>query len=420
MRTGRLPLPDSVRLPRWEDACKTTAAASPFQAAETGGPAAPCPDSARGRGIDGEVDFPRRNGPLALYFRHAGEDSRLCSVSGGKIYQGLPQGWPVETWEPPAPALGPVLVPDTPAELDYPSGDGNPLADNTRQAQAMIEFGAMLKRHYRDRDDVFYAIDLLVYYSRPRPDLKVAPDALVAHGVPAGHRDSYQVWVEGKVPDFVLEVASPSTAAKDRKEKKALYRRLGVGEYWLYDPTGGLHKPRLRGFRLTAAGRYAELVGRRGPGKALAFASPCLGLELRFDGERLRMWDPAEGTYILSILELDAAWREALEQLEAESEARQEAEQLAVAEAQARQAAESRAQVAEERIQIEAQARQEEERARQEEERARQAAEAQAQEEARARQAAEAQAQEEARARQAAEDRLAELEAKLKASKDSR
>ena len=43
LRTGRLPLPDSVRLPPWEDACKTTAAASPFQAAETGGPAAAMP-----------------------------------------------------------------------------------------------------------------------------------------------------------------------------------------------------------------------------------------------------------------------------------------------------------------------------------------------------------------------------------------
>ena len=290
-------------------------------------------------------------------------------------------------------------MPDTPAELDYPSGDGNPLADNTRQAQAMIEFGAMLKRHYRDRDDVFYAVDLLVYYSQPDPEDKVAPDALVAHGVPAGHRDSYKVWVEGKVPDFVLEVASPSTAAYDRKGKKALYKRLGVGEYWLYDPTGDLHDPRLRGFRLTAAGRYTEQVGRRGPGPALALASPCLGLELRFDGERLRLWDPAEGAYILSILELDAAWREALEQLEAEADARQEAERLAAAEAQARQAAENRAHLAEERAQVA-------------EERA-QAAEERIQIEAQAR-------QEEERARQAAEDRLAELEAKLKASKDSR
>ena len=377
------------------------AAASPFQAAETAASVPPCPAppqlGSRQR-ERWESRLPPAERPLALYYRHAGADSRLCSVAGGKIYQGLPQRWPAETTEPPAPALGPVLVKDPPAELEYPSRDGNPLADNTRQAQAMIEFGAMLKRHYRDRDDVFYAVDLLVYYSQPDPEDKVAPDALVALGLPAGHRDSYKVWVEGKVPDFVLEVASPSTAAKDRKEKKALYRRLGVGEYWLYDPTGGLHKPRLRGFRLTAAGRYAELVGRRGPGKALAFASPCLGLELRFDGERLRMWDPAEGAYILSILELDTAWREALEQLEAEAEARQ--------------AAESRAQVAEERFQIEAQARQEEERARQ-------AAEARAQEEERARQAAEARAQEEARARQAAEDRLAELEAKFKASQDS-
>ena len=287
------------------------------------------------------------------------------------------------------------------------------MADNTRQAQAMIEFGAMLKRHYRDRDDVFYAVDLLVYYSEPDPEAKVAPDALVALGLPAGDRDSYKVWVEGKVPDFVLEVASPSTAAKDRKEKKALYRRLGVGEYWLYDPTGGLHKPRLRGFRLTAAGRYAELVGRRGPGKALAFASPCLGLELHFDGERLRMWDPAEGTYILSILELDAAWREALERLEAEAEARQAAEQLAAIETQARRKETQARRKAEQRAQTEALARGEEARARQAAESRAQVAEDRARE-------AEERSQIEARARQAAEDRVAELEAKLKSSKDSR
>ena len=367
----------------------------------------------------GKSTSPAWNGPPALYYRNAGEDSRLCSVAGGKIHQGLPQEWPTETWEPPAPALGPVLVQDPPAELEYPSGDGNPMADNTRQAQAMIEFGAMLKRHYRDRDDVFYAIDLLVYYSQPDPDLKVAPDALVAQGVSAGDRESYQVWVEGKVPDFVLEVASPSTAAHDRKGKKALYRRLGVGEYWLYDPTGGLHKPRLRGFRLTAARRYAELVGRRGPGKALTLASPCLGLELRFDGKRLRLWDPAEGAYILSILELDTAWREALEQLEAEAAARQAAEQLAAVEAQARrkeaQARRKEAQArqkAEQRAQTEALARGEEARARQAAESRAQVAEDRARE-------AEERSQIEARARQAAEDRIAELEAKLKSSKDS-
>lgn len=37
-------------------------------------------------------------------------------------------------------------------------------------------------------------------------------------------------------PDLVLEVASPSTARKDRMEKKRLYESFGVREYILIDP----------------------------------------------------------------------------------------------------------------------------------------------------------------------------------------
>jgi Uma2 family endonuclease len=37
------------------------------------------------------------------------------------------------------------------------------------------------------------------------------------------------------VPDFVLEILSPSTATHDRGEKKAVYERAGVREYWLVD-----------------------------------------------------------------------------------------------------------------------------------------------------------------------------------------
>lgn len=38
------------------------------------------------------------------------------------------------------------------------------------------------------------------------------------------------------VPDWVCEVVSPSTAARDRVTKRNLYARCGVLHYWLIDP----------------------------------------------------------------------------------------------------------------------------------------------------------------------------------------
>ena len=37
-------------------------------------------------------------------------------------------------------------------------------------------------------------------------------------------------------PDLVVEILSPSTAARDRTVKSTLYARHGVKEYWLADP----------------------------------------------------------------------------------------------------------------------------------------------------------------------------------------
>jgi Uma2 family endonuclease len=37
-------------------------------------------------------------------------------------------------------------------------------------------------------------------------------------------------------PDFVVEILSPSTAMKDMSQKKVLYAKHGVREYWLINP----------------------------------------------------------------------------------------------------------------------------------------------------------------------------------------
>lgn len=38
------------------------------------------------------------------------------------------------------------------------------------------------------------------------------------------------------VPELVIEVISPGSAGYDRSDKYALYKRSGVGEYWIVDP----------------------------------------------------------------------------------------------------------------------------------------------------------------------------------------
>lgn len=38
-------------------------------------------------------------------------------------------------------------------------------------------------------------------------------------------------------PDLVVEIASPSTAGYDRREKQDAYARAGVPEYWVVDPS---------------------------------------------------------------------------------------------------------------------------------------------------------------------------------------
>ncbi len=53
-------------------------------------------------------------------------------------------------------------------------------------------------------------------------------------------------------PDWVIEILSPSTAARDHIEKLALYEKHGVREYWLVHPTDRV----VMVYRQEEGGRY--------------------------------------------------------------------------------------------------------------------------------------------------------------------
>ncbi|MCX7993854.1 MAG: hypothetical protein N2651_09320 [Fimbriimonadales bacterium] len=47
-----------------------------------------------------------------------------------------------------------------PPDLEYPETDGQPMANNTIQAEVMMTLKENLEAMFRHRDDVFIAIDL--------------------------------------------------------------------------------------------------------------------------------------------------------------------------------------------------------------------------------------------------------------------
>ena len=281
---------------------------------------------------------------------------------------------------PPAPA----------AAIDYPSSDGKPMAESESQLIPLMYAVSCLRHYFRNCPEVHASGNLLIYYEEGTL-ARVAPDVFVVFGARnrKEERATYLLWEEAKAPDFVLEITSPEKWRADQTWKRELYRRLGVGEYWQYDPTRNYLRPPLQGLELVE-GEYEPLSGWRLADGTLAARSEVLGLELRVAGRRLRFYDPQTGKELPDLAETDEQRREAESRAEQEAAARRQ-------EAVARQAAETRVQ--------------QEAAARRQEAVACQAAETRVQQEAAAR-------RREAAARQAAEARLAELEALLRRKSD--
>ena len=182
-----------------------------------------------------------------------------------------------------------------PTPVDYPCSDGQPMAESDFQLEPLVYAITALRTHFHHRKKVYVAGDMFLYHEEGNPGAVVAPDVFVVVGAPVHKRMSYKLWEEPKAPDFVLEVTSRSTRKEDQGRKREVYASLGVGEYWLFDPTGDYLAPRLQGFRLHG-GEYRPLPSVAMVGGGLSLHSGALGLDVRLDEEgRLRFHDPASG-----------------------------------------------------------------------------------------------------------------------------
>ena len=224
-------------------------------------------------------------------------------------------------------------IPSEVGEMDdpsivYPSSDGEPMAESDWQYIPLTETVSTLRVWFQDRPDVYVAGDMLVYYRINDNRTSVAPDVYAVFGASGNHpRDSWIVWREGRAPDFVLEIASPSTWQRDVTEKRAIYADMGVVEYWRFDPTGECFTPALAAERLVG-GEYRPMPLAEDTEGILRCHSEILGLDICvLPGLEFRLYDPVNGQWLRNHLE--------------EAEARQAAEAAQAAAEAARQAAET-------------------------------------------------------------------------------
>ena len=218
-----------------------------------------------------------------------------------------------------------------PTEEDL-MGESNPHLD-------LVTYLVTLLRYlFRDQPCAVYG-NLNFYQTRNPHEYPLAPDVAVIKG--AAYDPFVISWKVGQdrpAPQVVFEILSKETWSKDLAEKPALYGRLGVREYFVYDPNvpplSSVTARRLFGWQFNSVLQQMTALPLVANGSLWSWE---LDSFLLPDQDMLRLYDRQ---WHRRFTEAEAR----AQQAEAEAAARQVAERQARMEAEARRVAERRAQ----------------------------------------------------------------------------
>ena len=211
----------------------------------------------------------------------------------------------------------PLAIPD-PMNLpeDWEEGD-EPLASDYHNLEQIHCFTVL--------HDMFAGPNCYVSFQRwlrrdPLP--KLQPDLLVALDRPDYNRNEYDPRQEGKPPDFLAEWLSPSSLSADRSGKPDAYSKLGVREYWVFNPAGTFPGPRLQGWTLRGEAPPQPLPAAADG----SIASRILPVRFLIAGDVLELLDYRTGEPLTPVQAAKRRWRQEFELRMAAEAAQQKAE----------------------------------------------------------------------------------------------
>ncbi len=197
-----------------------------------------------------------------------------------------------------------AAIPHAPADATdlYPDTDGKPMAVSDRHRYWLIRILQTLETHFASDPGVYVSGDIMMYYEEGSARKSVSPDVLVTFGIGQKFRRTYNVWEEGKVPEFVMEFSSKGAYRNDLGQKRELYAALGMQNYFLYDAEGLYLPSALMGFELVE-GAYVAIP----PNTDGGLLSPVLELTFHLRGEGLGIYDPVAAAWLQTSAEQEAA-----------------------------------------------------------------------------------------------------------------
>lgn len=183
-------------------------------------------------------------------------------------------------------------------EIYYPDTDESIMPEGILHFLLSVHLTSMLLAFFANRKDVKVFGNCMMYYEEGNPRKVISPDLMVCFGLEKMPTRVYKLWETKVVPSVVIEFASDTTWLNDVSTKLAIYQKLGVKEYYIYDVEYAHLPSALMAYHLDD-GILTEIeVGDR------RILSESIGLELVDTGETLRFFNPETKEFLLTAEEM--------------------------------------------------------------------------------------------------------------------